>query len=398
MTLQDNSTAFRLSPQQRLGWLTDMPAPSLELHHHGKLDLAWLRKSLASLAERHESLRLRLQLSAGFQVPLQTIADSQSTEKHIYINDEKNNFPNAESDKVSVDVAEIKPDLYRIKITLPLLSADRGTINRLAESLGTYQDASHHEDMTYTQYSAWLYELQTDEDANDGHEYWEKNSLSAVNENDILYREENLHQHESLLSGLSESLKTSSEFFNALNKFCDDNDCSPENILITAWASLLQRLSTGMDNEAPAINLHWVHDCREDYDELSSCWGLFSKALPLHWSHSLGNSFSSAIAHMQDLQEAATEWQEYYAIESEPAPSRYGFEYGGELSKKLKISLGQHIELVSVNTLVQPFELLLVPELIASESAYRFNLHYDPRFYSVQTIKILLEQYQSLLT
>lgn len=407
MTTHD-STAFRLSPQQRLSWLTDMPAPSLVLHHHGKLNIEWLRKSLASFVERHESLRLGLQSSAGFHVPLQVISHSATAEKHIYVNDEQSNFSNtefdktvfdnADFDKIVVEITEITTDVQQLKITLPLLSADRGTLVRLAEALSISQSDSQLEEMTYTQYSTWLYELQIDEDAKEGQDYWKNAVLSAVHENEILYREEYFDQRQAPSNFESESIETSADFHQYLHRFCAVNAVKPSDVFITAWAILLQRLSTGVDNETPTINMHWVHDCRDDYDELSSCWGLFSKALPLHWSHSLEHSFSDALANMSNLQEAAIEWQEYYGIESDPAAGRYGFEFGGKLAHRLKTPLGPQINIVSLDVRTQPFELLLVPAEIISQQSYRLSLAYDSRFYSAQTIVVLLEQYQALLT
>ncbi|BBP59850.1 non-ribosomal peptide synthetase [Pseudomonas sp. St316] len=369
--------AFALSPQQRSQWLAGLPAVRLELEINGPLALERLHQRLVALSACHEALRLRLRPEPGLLTPLQVV------ESTVMV-----------ADAISVEVQAVGNDRHRVTLQLPALSADRGTLLRLAQALGsTDAPAVDDEAMTYTQYSAWLYELQADEDAEPGRRFWASQVLDEPVASELLYRQVRSDRPD---ASVTTRLSATAQLSMALDSFCQRHDASPEQVLMTAWGVLLQRLSTG---DSPALTLNWVHDCRDDYEELADCWGLFAKPLPLRWQPAADSHFAQALANLQVLCEQATEWQEYCgvsaALPADAAP--YGFQWGGRLPDRLDTlgSLASTLTVLDVQAIPAGMELLLVAETTAG--GYRLNLCHLPSRYSEQAALVLLEQFQSLL-
>lgn len=130
--------AFALSPQQRSQWLAGLPAVRLELEIKGPLALERLHQRLVALSACHEALRLRVRPEPGLLTPLQVVESTVTA-----------------ADAIGVEVQSISDDRHRVTLQLPALSADRGTLLRLAQALASTDAPSlDDEAMTYTQYSA----------------------------------------------------------------------------------------------------------------------------------------------------------------------------------------------------------------------------------------------------
>lgn len=369
--------AFALSPQQRSQWLAGLPAARLELEIKGPLALERLHQRLAALSVCHEALRLRVRPEPGLLMPLQVVESTVMA-----------------TDAISVEVQAVDGDRQRVTLQLPALSADRGTLLRLAQALGSIEAPSvDDEAMTYTQYSAWLYELQADEDAEPGRRFWASQALDEAAASELLYREVRSDRSD---APVTTRLSANPQLSMALDSFCQRHDASPEQVLMTAWGVLLQRLSSG---DSPALTLNWVHDCRDDYEELADCWGLFAKPLPLRWQAAADSQFAQALANLQVLCEQATEWQEYCGVSAAlPADTlQYGFQWGGQLPDRLDTlgSMASTLTVLDAQAIPAGMELLLVAETTAG--GYRLNLCHLPGRYSEQAALVLLEQFQSLL-
>ena len=369
--------AFALSPQQRSQWLAGLPAARLELEIKGPLALERLQQRLVALSACHEALRLRVRPEPGLLMPLQVIESTVMA-----------------ANAFNVEVQAIGADHHRVTLQLPALSADRGTLLRLAQALGSTDAPSvDDEAMTYTQYSAWLYELQADEDAEPGRRFWASQALDEPAASELLYRQVRSDRPD---APVTTRLDANPSVSMALDSFCQRHDASPEQVLMTAWGVLLQRLSTG---DSPALTLNWVHDCRDDYEELADCWGLFAKPLPLRWQPAADSHFAQALANLQVLCEQATEWQEYCGVSAaQPGDaSQYGFQWGGQLPDRLDTlgNLASTLTVLDAQAIPAGMELLLVAETTAD--GYRLNLCHLPSRYSEQAALVLLEQFQSLL-
>ncbi|CAN7262130.1 non-ribosomal peptide synthetase [Pseudomonas brassicacearum] len=369
--------AFALSPQQRSQWLAGLPAARLELEIKGPLALERLQQRLVALSACHEALRLRVRPEPGLLMPLQVIESTVMA-----------------ANAFNVEVQAIGADHHQVTLQLPALSADRGTLLRLAQALGSTDAPSvDDEAMTYTQYSAWLYELQADEDAEPGRRFWASQALDELAASELLYRQVRSDCPD---APVTTRLDANPSVSMALDSFCQRHDASPEQVLMTAWGVLLQRLSTG---DSPALTLNWVHDCRDDYEELADCWGLFAKPLPLRWQPAADSHFAQALANLQVLCEQATEWQEYCGVSAaQPGDApQYGFQWGGQLPERLDTlgNLASTLTVLDAQAIPAGMELLLVAETTAG--GYRLNLCHLPSRYSEQAALVLLEQFQSLL-
>ncbi|UII69070.1 amino acid adenylation domain-containing protein [Pseudomonas sp. HN11] len=355
--MSNYEAAFALSPQQRSQWLANAPPARLILQVHGAAALAQLHERLAALGAVHDALRLQTRPEPGLQVPLQVVAVT---------------------DTVSVDVHPLVEEVYRVTLQLPALAADRGTLLRLAKALGTAQvPVPDNEAMTYTQYSAWIHDLQADEDAAQGRQYWASLALGEHAGTELLYREARNNQ-------AATPLTTRVMLDPALSAALQRHAAPAEQLLMTAWGVLLQRLSA---NDCAALTLNWVHDCRDDYEELADCWGLFAKALPLPWQPAVERSFTQALATLQVLCEQASEWQEYSPpVEATP----YGFQWSPGFDRA-----DSSFKVLEIDAIPAGMELLLVAEQDAD--GYRLTLCHQARHYSIQAAQTLLEQVQSLL-
>ncbi|MDH1265251.1 amino acid adenylation domain-containing protein [Pseudomonas sp. GD03944] len=382
-----HADAFQLSPQQRVRWLAGLPPATLQLELNGPLDLPRLTERLAQLVANHEALRLRPRPEPGLQVPLQWVDDARPLAERIRIVEAHSaEHLGADDGQITLAVDSLDAARHRLQLQFPALAADRGTLLRIARALGAsslppVDDGA----MSYTQYSAWLYDLQGDEDAEFGRRFWASQASYEASGNELLYRERRSAESSSLSRV---QLDGDARLAALLESFCQRHGATAEEVLLAAWCALLQRLST---DDAGGLNLHWVHDCRDDYEELTDCWGLFAKALPLSWQAALEAPFSSALSRLRSACEQAREWQEYCGVvgQSQSQTLRYGFEWGGDIPALAGL------QVQAVQAMPQALELLLVPESTAS--GYRLNLEHDASCYSRQAALTLLEQYQSLL-
>ncbi|WP_422777632.1 non-ribosomal peptide synthetase [Pseudomonas mediterranea] len=369
--------AFALSPQQRSQWLGGLPPVRLELEIRGALVLERLQQRLAALSACHEALRLRVRPEPGLLTPLQVIESTVTA-----------------ADGITVEVQSVDADRHRVVLQLPALSADRGTLLRLVQALASVQaPAFDDEAMTYTQYSAWLYELQADDDAEQGRRFWATQALDDSTTGELLYRQVRSDRAD---VPVITRLTAMPQLRMALDGFCQRRGASAEQVLMAAWGVLLQRLSSG---DSPALTLNWVHDCRDDYEELADCWGQFAKPLPLRWEPAPEHSFAQALANLQTLCEHAIEWQEYCGVGTAQAieASHYGFQWGAQLPGPLGLlgSSASTLTVLDVQAIPSGMELLLVAETLGGD--YRLNLSHPPSRYSEQAATTLLEQLQSLL-
>lgn len=356
--MSHDEAAFALSPQQRSQWLANAPPARLTLQVHGATALAQLHERLASLAVVHDALRLQTRPEPGLQVPLQIVVAN-----HTF----------------SVDVQARADDVYQVTLQLPALAADRGTLQRLAQALGSaLAPVPDDEAMTYTQYSAWIHDLQADEDAAQGRQYWAGLTLGEQAGTELLYREARSDQD-------AAPLTTSVMLNPALSAALQRHSAPAEQLLMTAWGVLLQRLSA---NDSAALNLNWVHDCRDDYEELADCWGLFAKALPLALQAAVEQPFNQALATIQVLCEHAIEWQEY-SLPVDSAP--YGFQWSPALD-----NAGSPFKVLEMHAIPAGMELLLIAEPQGTDD-YCLTLCHQARSYSLPAAQTLLEQLQSLL-
>ncbi|WP_144172980.1 non-ribosomal peptide synthetase [Pseudomonas sp. Kh13] len=362
--------AFALSPQQRSQWLAGLPAAHLVLEVAGELELARLQERLAALSAAHEALRLRARPEPGLQVPLQVV-DATAP------------------DAIGVEVQPLANDLYRVTLHLPALAADRGTLLRLAEALGSASaPVPDDEAMTYIQYSAWLQDMQGEEDAEQGRQFWASKALDEQASGELLYRQVSIDQAD---GPLTTRFTASTLLCMTLDNFCQRHDATPEQVLMTGWGVLLQRLSTG---DTSALTLNWVHDCRDDYEELADCWGLFAKALPLRFEPASDSHFTRTLADLQAGCEHATEWQEYCGAGE---ASRYGFQWSTGFDQRFN-TLGSDtstFKVLDVQAIPAGIELLLVVDAI--NGGYQLSLCHLPGYYSEEAAQVLLEQLQSLL-
>ena len=180
-----------------------------------------------------------------------------------------------------------------------------------------YQQIVHggddDETMQYPQYIDWLNELQNDEDAQLGQNYWQSLTLTELPEARLSEQQQCLNQekqtdkshqtHECVSITLPEELQE------RLANVAEQLTCTSSDIIINVWAILLSKLSA-----CDELKLDYYHDCRRDYDEFSSAFGLFVQPLPVPFYQLAQADLAGACQGFTQLFEEIRDNQEYISM------------------------------------------------------------------------------------
>ncbi|WP_086932861.1 AMP-binding protein [Agarilytica rhodophyticola] len=214
---------------------------------------------------------------------------------------------------------------HYLVVAMPALSADRGSLTRFTRALAAAYQSDYYVDedefIGYPQFSEWLYDMAEDETAEQAHSFWQKHTAAAKEQGlpeFLLKRSHTNHAYcysnpedyaplcESLSPELRQQLVTlAQEKVHMDEDACQDDSDPLESLLLLAWASLLSR-----HTQTNTVHISWLHDCREDYEELTSSFGLFLRPLPVTLNFppeaSLANTLPRITEHMASMRE----WQE----------------------------------------------------------------------------------------
>src|SRR5689334_15655949 len=282
--------SYRLSPQQERLWLLEQKHPGRYTVQcswllEGPLDEAKLRAALNALVERHEILRTSFQSLPDVLLPVQVIAEADSS--------------------LDYELEELEPNRHVLNLNLPALCADATSLrNLLTEFCRAYEGQEFgDEPMQYADYAAWRHELLDSEETKTGREFWRQLDLPALN-TQRLPLEQRFVGEEYKPRVLSVSVEP--ERLARIEARAREYDCDVSTFLLACYQVLLARLS-GQNH----IVVGMLCDGRK-YDELQSAVGLLAGHLPISTQIDNDKTFTALLAQLKPAIEAARAWEEYF--------------------------------------------------------------------------------------
>ncbi|HEY9810873.1 MAG TPA: amino acid adenylation domain-containing protein [Halomicronema sp.] len=402
---------FRLSPQQKYLWLLQQNSPAYRVQSailiEGNLQTDNLKKTLEKVSERHEILRTSFHKKAGLKTPIQVISESssvswilvnlsdftsqqQQTKLTEIFEQEKSALFNFEQNPIwRLSLIKLSSDKHILVVSLPALCADNRTLKNLIQQISECYSACLHEEeiaeevVQYIQFSEWQNELLEDEEAAEGKEYWNQQNLAAKASLKLPFENKLIEEKSQFCPQVFE-VKLGLTLLEKIELIASQNNTSLSTFLLTCWKILLWRLTEKSD-----IIVSVSCDGRK-YEELEPALGLFAKSLPL-CSH-LGEEFSFAEVLNQVQQNAheAYKWEEYFCQESV-------FPFGFEFEKYLEnySATGTSFSLYKQYVCCDYFKVKLSCQ--HQKNLLSFEFHYDPVFFTENSIQCLADQFFTLV-
>lgn len=381
----------------------------------GALDSSRLERALSDLRQQHEALSTALKSVAGYRgLRHQTLEDLPAIEwrhedlrgsddKEALLDDFLNNYSESLKHRpMAVESGELlRLALLRtgettwvLVLAVSALVADRGSLQSLFSALvDTYEQRGGADDesaLQYSQFIEWRASLESDDDAEEGREYWQGHQQRAEQAGvcRLPTRQANRHsvwvEHEYVACRLEPDLVA------RIDSLADELQVSAEIMLQAVWWALLARISG-----SESVIGGWQHDCRQDYEVMQGALGLFDKVLPVLVEGVADSDFSSWIARLAEQLEAHIQAQEYWSIDALPDKRHLaaGFAFSEGTSELNTAGLQWCLrELPGPSS---EFEFAL--HVGRSESGAVVTLYTDPSCYSRPAAECLMGQYQTLL-
>jgi amino acid adenylation domain-containing protein len=412
---------IRISPQQKHLWLqmqdnAQAYCSQIAINIDGNLNYKTLKSALENISDRLEIFRTTFHSLPGMNLPLQSI--NNGTKISLLQSDWTNLTPQLQTAKIDalfadqslqyfdltqpknshVNLIKLSTNKHILFISLPALYADAKTLDNLITEIGHAYTAClqgevlSDELMQYADVSEWLNDLLESEDTETARKYWHQQNIAAVLDLRIPFENKSKKQ----FAPQSLSLEINSVTAAKLQILSKKYHTSMETILLAAWQVLLWRLSGQSD-----IVIGVAGDGRE-YDELKQVLGLLTKYLPTH-SYLEGNlKFSELLEKLAASLEFVKKWQEYFNWEhisaaNDKLKSQSFFPFCFDFTTKSESYVASNISFTEYKTsaITEKFQIKL--SSIYGNDNLSLNFDYDSSLFSEESIKVIGEQYQTLI-
>lgn len=415
---------FRLSPQQKRVWSLQQDSLAYCVQAaillEGNLEKDILKLALEQVISRQDILRTHFLKPTGVKTPVQVINEKNSLfwqEIDLSDRDSQAQFNQVESlfreAKLTPSNFEeglglhsslinLSANKHILLVNLPALCADSYTIKNLVQEISQcYQaclqniELSNEEIVQYLQFSEWQNELLEDADAELGKKYWEKYNLSALPkitlpfENKLLADSPKFHIN-------SYEFKIDSSLIPQIEAIAHKYNSSIADLLLTCWQVLLWKFT-----EESHLIIGIAANGRK-YEELETVIGLLTKYLPLSAKLEESFSFKEVLQEINKSAQEIEEWQEYFSwqnltesqnINSHSVYLPFSFEFQAETAK---YSAGNiTFSIYKQFACTDRFKIRL--SCIQQEDSLVAAFDYDTNLFSVEDIKRLAEQFQTLV-
>jgi amino acid adenylation domain-containing protein len=412
---------FRLSPQQRLLWLTQEGNPAFcaqcVVLLEGRLDAEALRRSAHDVAARHDILRTTFRSLPGAAVPLQVVAEvaapswdeadlsdspgpEQKSRVEALLREEAGRpFDFEAGPLLRLKLAALAEGRHALLVTLPALCADSRTLNNLVEEVAAGYGAragdppAWGEPMQYLQFSEWQNELLEEEGAEEGKGYWKGQDLSRLSGQPLPFGHD--PGAETGFDPDSRSVVPDREACARLRARAQSRGASFEALLLTCWQTLLWRL-TGQ----PVIVVGCLRGLRDYSPEVERSLGLFSKWLPVSSHFQDGSRFDDLLSNVDRALRQAPEWQEYFTLEDGAGGAAgrqpfftFGFEY--EQAPAELDAGGVRFRIIRHRCHTQRFELRL--RCVEAEGGLTAEVGYNARRYAGEEAGRIASHFEAII-
>jgi amino acid adenylation domain-containing protein len=410
---QEAVEGYRLSPQQKRLWLLQQNDVYVKcaVLIQGSINIELLKNALEKIVDRFEILRTTFKYFPGLNVPLQVIedggviwniaadfteeslAEQQTNVAAIFEQFSYLNFELKECSTLYASLLILSPTQHILMLGLPTLCIDAiGMQNLVNELSRCYASTLKGEEITdeplqYADIAEWENELLEAEDQELAKRYWlqqfsELETIKLPWERQVV--PESLKSQPQLVS-----LPIQQDLQAAIANFVSRYKTSTANFVLTCWNILLYRL-TGQTN----LIIGTAFSGRK-YKELNSVIGLLVKYLPINCSLTEDITFIELLKQIEQVNQSAYQWQEYYARESSNINALpFGFDFI-ELTEKYVVG---NITF-SIEQVVACVELFKVKvSCVQTAEALNLEFHYNANLFAVEDIQRLVAQFYKLLT
>ncbi|MEA2562147.1 MAG: hypothetical protein QOH06_3651 [Acidobacteriota bacterium] len=323
---QETIEGFRLSPQQRRLWSIAGKPPSCQMHCavliEGPLHRSALRAAVQTTVERHEILRTTFACLSGMDVPIQVIG---RYDPRIYREVDFRELSPAARDAAVEELRarerSLPRDLARdaaLRATLVLLEPQRhllllgasplccdvrGMHNFVREAHAAYAAILENRSLEevavqYVDFSEWQNDLLATEDGERERERWSRQHMASSSLP--------LSGGAVAAGAPAQRLDLDPRLAEEIRKFCLTMGATPAAFFLTAWATLLWRLSG-----AEEVFVGICCDGRS-YEGLESGIGLFARYMPLPCQPAAGGTFRELLQRIGGVLADLEARQEYF--------------------------------------------------------------------------------------
>ncbi|MFN6560842.1 MAG: non-ribosomal peptide synthetase [Nostoc sp. ChiSLP01] len=422
---------FRISPQQKRLWLLQQNDyashvcrndrqnayySQIGIRIEGNIAAKILKAALENIVKRQEIFRTVFNCLPEMSIPLQFV-----TENTMLMFERDLSGLTCQEQKIAIDALfqtrswqtfdlEKGPLLYTVLnklssweqvlfISLPAVCGDLTTLHNLVKEIYYFYEAYLHdrelddESMQYADISAWLNELLESEDTETGREYWQKDVFSVFN------RKIPLENHSSAKVRFEPqflTLEINSDTVTKLEMLARKYDTSISVFLLACWQIQLWRFTEQSD-----IVVGTASDGRK-YQELENVLGLLTKYLPIH-SHLEENlHFKELLEKVEETLSSGHKWQEYFSWEQVAAKKGNGteppfFPFCFDFQEQPANCVVGNVlfSIYKQYTCIDRFKVKLSG--VRLDDRLLLEFHYDSSLFPLKNIKILSEQYLTLL-
>jgi amino acid adenylation domain-containing protein len=424
---------FRISPQQKHLWalqqgdlVSQTDANDCQIAYYSQIGIRIegniapkkLESVLENIVKRQEIFRTVFNRLPEMSIPLQFVTESSvltfeecdlssltSQEQKIQIDAlfkarRWQTFDLEKGPLLYTSLNKLSSYEHLLFISLPAVCGDLTTLHNLAKEICNCYEAClqgkefSDESMQYADISAWLNELLESDDTETGREYWQKQDVFSFLNGKIPL--ENHSSDEARFEPQSLALEINSNTVTKLETLARKYDTSISVFLLACWQIQLWRFSEQSD-----IVVGTASDGRK-YQELENALGLLTNYLPIHSHLEKNLHFKELLGRVKETLSSGRKWQEYFSWEQvlhkdgnevEQPFLPFCFDFQEQLANCV---VGNVLfSFYKQYTCVDRFKVKLSG--VHLDERLLLEFHYDSNLFSLENIKILSEQYLTLL-
>ncbi len=414
---------YRLSPQQKRVWLLQQNSTAYRAQCafllEGNLQTKALREAVGKVVERHEIFSTTFAYVPGVKVPVQVGAEGDSLSWHSVdlrgqredeqrallkqhlADDGSIPFDFEKGPLARFSLLSFSEDRHILIATLPSLCADPATLDNLLPEISRSYEACliggepSEELVQYVQFSEWQNELLESEEGETEKQFWRTqqldNALALALPLEKLPRETPRYEPAAL------ALELRPDLVRRVDAISSEYAVTSETLLLACWQTLLQRLT-----KQTVITTHVLGSGRV-YEEMQEAMGLYATWPFVQSAFEATIQFDELLAHLNESVSEAHERQEYYSWEEFLAsagvevPAEQALCYGFESERRplVQSAAGVRFSVQQKYACTERFKLRLSCAL--TEDSLSLTFHYDPAFYTAETIERHITQFEEVL-
>ena len=417
MVTDDQLAGFEVSPQQRRQWLLQHNIPSatvrIVVELKGNLDVAALRRAVASTVSRHEILRTTFHIFPGRTVPVQVIHEAlpplwrlinnepgtsdfgHESISTVLDEDKSCGFDYENGPLVRITLIRLQSQVHLMTICVSSMCADRESLLLIIREIAAFYvgDGAENEPMQYADLAHWQNQIIENETVGQaGRDFWKQDEVAMPT---AILPFERLPMGPEMLQHAHAELELDSEVVKSLHHAATNASLSESSLLASCWQALISRMS-GMND----VRVFHASDGRS-YDDLLLAVGPLSRWLPIQVGFESSTTIDRLWRRTFKSTQDAARWEQYWNPDTPSLDgycthglaNRIGFEFE-ELTDQIRAGEIE-VTLRSRTSTTEPFKLQL--SCLTTSDGVTLKFSYDTRRYTPADIQHLADYYVALL-